>query len=75
MKAIHIYDLSDTDDIIEYTNAINGTKAIIALWQVQGMLRTYWKHADLEGMTADQLIDEIWEKFYDIANSVLEATE
>jgi hypothetical protein len=75
MTAIHVFDLSDPDDVADYTNAVHATAAIVALDEVREMLRGLWKHADLSGETADKLIDDIWREFHDIAGAVLEATE
>jgi hypothetical protein len=75
MTAIHIYDLSDEDDRVEHNHAMHAQEAIVALDEVQQMLRDLWKHADLSGETAEKLIDDIWREFHDIAGAVLEATE
>lgn len=73
MKAILEFDLPDDD--AEWRNQVHATELAVALWEVQQMLRELWKHADLDGMTADQLIDNIWREFHEIAGAVLEATE
>lgn len=73
MKAILEFDLPD--DGHEWRTQIHATALAVALWETRDMLRTYWKHADLEGMTADDLIDEKWDRFHDIAGAVMEATE
>jgi len=65
----------DPDDRMEHQDAIHAREAILALWQVQQMLRGYWKYQDLGGMTADELIDKLWREFHDIAGAVLETTE
>lgn len=73
MKAILEFALPE--ESYEYRLHVHAHELATALDDVRGMLRDKWKHADLEGMTADQLIDELWERFHDIAGAVMEATE
>lgn len=73
MKATLEFDLPEETQ--EWRLHTHATELSVALWQVQNMLRGYWKHADLEGMTAERLINDIWERFHDIAGAVMEATE
>jgi len=75
MKATLEFDLSDSDDRVSFDDWYYSRNAMNALDEVRHYLRSQWKHRDLSGMTADALIDEIWEHFHDLAGFVLEAME
>lgn len=72
MRATLHFEDEDRTDLL---CAVHATELAVALRDVQRLLREYWKHADLEGLAADQLIHKIWDEFHDIAGPVLEATE
>ena len=72
MKATLEFDLPEENH--EWRLHTHATELSVALWQVEDMLRGLWKHADLSDKTADQLIDDIWREFHDIAGAVMEAT-
>ena len=69
------YDLSDELDKLAYDDSYYARRAMDALADTRDYLRSQWKHRDFDGVTPNQLIDEIWERFHDIAGFVLEAME
>lgn len=73
MKAILEFDLPE--ESYEYRLHTHAVDLSTALDDVRGMLRGYWEHADLEDVTANQLIDKIWDRFHDIAGPVMEAVQ
>jgi len=73
MKAILEFKLPE--ESYEYRLATYSPDLATALDDVREMLREKWKHTDLDGVTARQLIDELWERFHYIAVPVMEATE
>ena len=75
MKATVTYDLSDELDKLAYDDSYYARRAMDALAETRDYLRSQWKHRDLGVVSGDVLIDEIWERFHEIAGFVLEAME
>jgi len=75
MTATLEFDLSDELDELAYKEAFHARAMALALADVQAYLRSIWKHRDLEGVTAEKLIDDIWMQFHEYAGFVLEAME
>lgn len=73
MKVILEFDLPEED--AEWRLHNHATELSVALREVQNMLRGLWKHAEQDGVTANSLINEIWDEFHAIAGAVMEATE
>ena len=74
MKATLEFDLTDGGDEHDYKTMYYAHEAVQALIAMQTYLRSQWKHRDMDGVSADDLLDEIWKEFNDICGFILEAT-
>jgi len=65
MKAKLTFNLPEDQD--EFDNAINGSKAHLALWQISQNIRAIWKYSDL---TDEQfkIVEKIRDEFYEVIN-------
>jgi len=75
MKATLEFDLSDELDELAYKEAFHARAMALALDKLHSYLRSQLKYRELKDVTANQLIEDIWDEFHEIAGFVLEAME
>jgi hypothetical protein len=63
MKAKLTFNLPDDQD--EFDNAINGSKAHLALWQISQNIRAIWKHGDLND-SQYEVVNRIRDEFFEV---------
>jgi hypothetical protein len=73
MKAILEFNLPT--DNLDYDLANKRFHLYTALLGVRGALRNYAKYTDLEGVSAQEVIDDLWENFSKMAAGLLEDTQ
>ena len=63
MKAILIFDLPEEEE--EFNNAVNGSNAKIALWDINEMFRSMLKHTDPDKdfKNPTEVVERLWERF------------
>jgi D-hexose-6-phosphate mutarotase len=69
MKHVYMVEAELESELAIYTKAL---KTHCAAWDFQQQLRTYWKYTDLSDMTAEQLIDKLWDEWHETMAGALE---